>query len=103
MSDGLCLTTDLLGGTHKWGVSEHHLQDAVARAPKFLVLYKRAGQRALINHHGDMVVRPSAIEVSLIKAPCGKPCTIFLDSVRICAEHTLHATKLSNASAVPVD
>ena len=43
----------------------------MARAPKFLVLYKRAGQRVIINHHGDMIIRPSAIEISLIKAPCG--------------------------------
>ncbi len=49
-----------------------HVQDAVARAPKFLGLYKRAGQRVHINHYGDMMVRPSAIQVSLIKAPCGE-------------------------------
>ena len=49
-----------------------HLQDAVARAPKFLGLYKRAGQRVHINHYGDMIVRPSAIEISLIQAPCGE-------------------------------
>ncbi|CAL5228579.1 g11737 [Coccomyxa viridis] len=54
---------------HTWNMINH--QDAVARAPKFLGLYKRAGQRVHINHYGDMMVRPSAIQVSLIKAPCG--------------------------------
>ena len=47
------------------------MQDAVARAPKFLVLYKRTGQRVIINHNGDMLVRPSFIESSLLQLPCG--------------------------------
>ena len=46
-------------------------QDAVARAPKFLVLFKRTGQRVIINHNGDMLVRPSFIEASIHKAPGG--------------------------------
>ena len=48
------------------------IQDAIARAPKFLCLYKKTGQRVIINHGGDMLVRPSFIETSLIKKPFGK-------------------------------
>ena len=47
-------------------------QDAVARSPKFLVLYKRTAHRVIINHAGDMLVRPSFIETSILKAPCGE-------------------------------
>ena len=66
------------------------MQDAVARAPKFLVLYKRAGQRVIINHHGDMIVRPSAIEISLIKAPCGEACAGSSDTQPQVPVHTCH-------------
>ena len=48
------------------------MQDAVARSPKFLCLYKKTGQRVIINHSGDMLVRPSFIETSLFKKPFGK-------------------------------
>ncbi|CAL8466199.1 g5735 [Coccomyxa elongata] len=48
---------------HSWHIINN--QDAVAKAPKFLVLYKRAGQRVVINANGDMLVRPSFIENSL--------------------------------------
>ncbi|BDA51086.1 hypothetical protein COCOBI_17-3060 [Coccomyxa sp. Obi] len=48
---------------HCWHVINN--QDAVAKAPKFLVLYKRAGHRVVINANGDMAVRPSFIENSL--------------------------------------
>ncbi|KAK9902044.1 hypothetical protein WJX75_002353 [Coccomyxa subellipsoidea] len=40
-------------------------QDVVAKAPKFLVLYKRAGHRTVINRMGDMIVRPSFIEITM--------------------------------------
>lgn len=32
---------------------------------KLLVLYKRPGQRVIVNANGDMLVRPSFIEMSL--------------------------------------
>ena len=54
---------------HCWHIINN--QDAVARSPKFLVLYKRAGQRVLINHAGDMLVRPSFIENSILQLPGG--------------------------------
>ncbi len=41
------------------------MQDVVAKAPKFFIMYKRAGQRVIINHNGDMLVRPSVLEVSV--------------------------------------
>lgn len=40
------------------------LQDAVARGGKFLTLYKRPGQRVIINRFGDLIVRPSFAEAS---------------------------------------
>ncbi|CAK0786084.1 hypothetical protein CVIRNUC_009297 [Coccomyxa viridis] len=54
---------------HTWHLVND--QDAVARAPKFLCLYKKTGQRVIINHSGDMLVRPSFIETSLFKKPFG--------------------------------
>ena len=35
------------------------------KAPKFFIMYKRAGYRVIINHNGDMIVRPSAVEASI--------------------------------------
>ena len=40
------------------------MQDAVARGGKFLMLYKRPGQRVIINTHGDLIVRPGFAEAS---------------------------------------
>lgn len=40
---------------------------------RFLVLYKRTGQPVVINHKGDLVVRPSFIELSMQKRPGGSP------------------------------
>ena len=48
------------------------------KAPKFFIMYKRAGFRVIINHNGDMIVRPSAVEASVQVA--GAPCI----SVRAC-------------------
>lgn len=47
------------------------MQDAVARNAKFWVLYKRPGQRVLINVRGDMLVRPSFAELSIQQTPVG--------------------------------
>ncbi|BDA50387.1 probable lipase at C-terminar half [Coccomyxa sp. Obi] len=44
-------------------------QDAVARNAKFWLLYKRPGQRVLINDRGDMLVRPSFVELSMQQSP----------------------------------
>eukprot|EP00884_Botryococcus_braunii_P001515 jgi/Botrbrau1/11364/Bobra.0038s0112.1 len=46
-------------------------QDIVSRGAKFLVLYKRGGQRVIINALGDMIVRPTPLEVSLQLTPGG--------------------------------
>ncbi|BDA51092.1 probable phospholipase A1-Igamma1, chloroplastic at C-terminar half [Coccomyxa sp. Obi] len=54
---------------HCWHIINN--QDAVARAPKFLLLYKRAGQVVIINKTGDMLVRPSFIENSILQLPGG--------------------------------
>ncbi|CAL8466200.1 g5736 [Coccomyxa elongata] len=54
---------------HCWHIINN--QDAVARAPKFLLLYKRTGQVVIINKTGDMLVRPSFIENSILQLPGG--------------------------------
>lgn len=51
------------------------VQDAVARNAKFWVLYKRPGQRVLINDRGDMLVRPSFAELSIQQSPAGSSVT----------------------------
>ncbi|KAK9813803.1 hypothetical protein WJX73_010334 [Symbiochloris irregularis] len=45
-----------------WGLIND--QDAVARGGKFLTLFKRPGQRVIINHYGDLIVRPGFAEAS---------------------------------------
>jgi hypothetical protein len=66
---------------HCWHVVND--QDAVARAPKFLVLYKRTGQRVYINHTGDMIVRPSFIENSIMQLPGGAKCPCRPSSINL--------------------
>jgi hypothetical protein len=51
------------------------VQDAVARNAKFWVLYKRPGQRVLINDRGNMLVRPSFVELSIQQSPIGSSVT----------------------------
>ncbi|KAK9804297.1 hypothetical protein WJX72_005360 [[Myrmecia] bisecta] len=46
-------------------------QDAVARGAKFLMMYKRPGQRVIINEIGDMLVRPTFLEASMHQVPGG--------------------------------
>ncbi len=46
-------------------------QDVVCRGGKLLAMYKRNGQRVIVNARGDMAVRPSPIESSLLQMPCG--------------------------------
>ena len=45
------------------------LQDIVARGGKLWFLYKRPGQRVIINALGDLIVRPSYIEVTMQQTP----------------------------------
>ena len=53
------------------------MQDIVPKAPKFFIMYKRAGFRVIINHNGDMIVRPSAVEASIHVAGVAH-CTLTL-------------------------
>ncbi|KAK9866320.1 hypothetical protein WJX84_007327 [Apatococcus fuscideae] len=46
-------------------------QDLVARGGKLGYMYKRPGQRVLINHTGDIIVRPSYTEVTMQQKPFG--------------------------------
>ena len=67
------------GLTYKvWAVSRrkgmhvvHCLQDAVARTAKFVLLFKRPGQRVMINVKGDLIVRPSYAEANLQRTLAG--------------------------------
>eukprot|EP00892_Ulva_mutabilis_P004927 jgi/Ulvmu1/2806/UM142_0004.1 len=42
-------------------------QDVVTREMRFFGVYKRAGQRAIINRRGDLIVRPAHFEVSMLQ------------------------------------
>ena len=46
-------------------------QDAVPRSGKFIHLFKRGGNRVIINTLGDLIVRPSPLEASLRQTPAG--------------------------------
>ncbi|KAK9805215.1 hypothetical protein WJX72_006814 [[Myrmecia] bisecta] len=48
---------------HTWHIIND--QDLVTRKGKLLWMYKRPGQRVLISRLGDLIVRPSLIEVSI--------------------------------------
>ncbi len=41
------------------------LQDAIPRVGKFGTLFRRPGQRVIVDYHGDIVVRPSPHEIQL--------------------------------------
>ena len=43
----------------------------VPRGGKFIALYKRNGQRVIVNRTGDLVVRPAPLESSLLQMPFG--------------------------------
>ncbi|KAK9807443.1 hypothetical protein WJX73_007832 [Symbiochloris irregularis] len=68
-------------GNHTFAKEYEHLvpdtwhiindQDAVPRSGKFMGLFKRGGQRVIINRRGDMIVRPLTIEASLQQVPGG--------------------------------
>ena len=42
-----------------------HVQDAVPRVGKFLVLFSRPGQRVIVDYRGDILVRPTAHEIHI--------------------------------------
>lgn len=47
------------------------LQDVVTREGKLLCLYKRPGQRAIVNAKGHLIVRPTHIEASVQRDTAG--------------------------------
>ena len=53
-------------------------QDLISRHGKWLTLYKRPGKRVIINAHGDLIVRPSAVEASYQRVQCGSRCAALL-------------------------
>jgi len=48
-------------------------QDAVVHRGKFVSLYKRPGQRVVINAAGDIAVRPDTVEVLTVMSCCIPP------------------------------
>lgn len=48
-------------------------QDIVTRSMKVWGMYNRAGQRVIVNAHGDLVVRPTFLELSLLQVRFGHP------------------------------
>ncbi len=53
-------------------------QDTVPRSGKFGIMYKRAGQRVLINSDGDMIVRILSSRQNSV----GPTCLLFLFWIR---------------------
>ena len=47
------------------------VQDVVTRGGKFFFLYKRPGNRVIVNDGGHMMVSPSAIEASVQQSIAG--------------------------------
>ena len=58
-----------------------HMQDMVVHGLKLFGWYKRNGNRAVVNKHGDCVVRPSLLEISLLQVRCASAQEVRL---RIC-------------------
>jgi Lipase (class 3) len=60
-------------------------RDVVTQALKVLGWYKRAGQRVLVYARGDMIVRPTLVEASLLQVCAPRACLLrvclFLDIV----------------------
>ena len=54
------------------------LQDVVTRGGKFLFLYKRPGNRVIVNDGGHMMVSPSAIEASVQQSLAGHKALLLL-------------------------
>ena len=53
------------------------MQDAVPRSGRFWGLFKRAGYRVVVNALGDLLVRPSPLDASLLQVPAGASCTLI--------------------------
>lgn len=48
-------------------------QDIVTRGGKMVFLYKRPGQRVILNDFGHMMVRPTHMESSVQRTTAGEP------------------------------
>jgi hypothetical protein len=66
------------------------VQDTIPRGGKFLSAYKRNGHRVVVNKIGDIVVRPTPLEASMLQAAWGSnPLHHLLQSYQVCAEKGL--------------
>ena len=50
------------------------VQDAVPRSGRFYGLFKRAGHRLVLSGLGDLLVRPSPLDASMLQVPAGGCC-----------------------------
>lgn len=57
-------------------------QDVVTREGKLIFMYKRPGQRVIVNAAGHMMVRPTHIEASVQKATGGGLYTPLLSALK---------------------
>lgn len=53
------------------------MQDVVTREGKLLFLYKRPGQRVIVDAKGRLIVRPSHLEASVQRDTAGERHDIF--------------------------
>lgn len=63
------------------------MQDVVTREGKLLYLYKRPGQRVIVDAKGRLIVRPTHIEASVQRDTAGS-CNVLCRGVR----HVVHPT-----------
>ena len=56
-------------------------QDVVTRGGKFFFLYKRPGNRVIVNDGGHMIVSPSAIEASVQQSLAGVPTHLVINLI----------------------
>lgn len=68
-------------------------QDIVAHGLKMFGWYKRNGQRAIVNGRGDLLVRPTFLELSLLQVR---------RLPRSCAAQQCHATNAAQVRAARV-
>lgn len=66
-------------------------QDFVTRGGKFLFLYKRPGNRVILNAGGHMMVSPSALEASVQQLVAGLPLPHCSIPFHLCVVHCLQS------------
>ena len=65
----------------------------MARRCKLCFLYKRPGQRVIVNRRGDMLVRPTFIELTLSQTPLTTSVTDVRPLILLFMARSCHLSK----------